>query len=159
GENWDEGTRSPLTEPGVDAAEGDFLIAVDGVELTTKDNPYRLLENKVGRLVTLTLSSTPSREGARDVLVRPIAPEHELRYRDWVLANRERVERLGKGRIGYVHVPNTAVEGHHRFFEDFRPQAHVKDAMIIDDRYNGGGFIPDRMATALGARPFNFWAR
>jgi tricorn protease len=159
GDNWDEDTRSPLTEIGVDANEGDYLFAIDGVELTTKDNPYRLLENKLGRSITLTLGDSPAKESARIVRVRPIASEQELRYRDWVKRNRALVDRLSGGRIGYVHAPNTAVEGHHRFFEDFRPQVGVKDALIIDDRYNGGGFIPDRMAQALATKPFNYWAR
>lgn len=159
GDNWDEETRSPLTEPGVDAAEGDYLLAIDGEDLTTADNPYRLLENKLGRQITLSLSSTPDPKDARIVRVRPIGSEQELRYRDWVKRNRALVDRLSNGRIGYVHVPNTAVEGHHRFYEDFRPQAAVKEAMIIDDRYNGGGFIPDRMAQTLSHRPYNYWVR
>jgi tricorn protease len=159
GDNWDESTRSPLTEPGIDANEGDYLLAIDGENLTTADNPYRLLENKLGRQITLSISATNDPKDARLVRVKPIASEQELRYRDWVKRNRAMVDRLSGGRIGYVHVPNTAVEGHHRFYEDFRPQAGVKEAMIIDDRYNGGGFIPDRMAQSLAHRPYNYWVR
>ncbi len=159
GDNWDESTRSPLTEPGIDANEGDYLLAIDGADLTTKDNPYRLLENKTGRFVALTLNDKPTAENARIVHVKPIDSEQELRYRDWVKRNMALVDRLSHGRIGYVHAPNTAVEGHHRLFEDFRPQAAVKEAMIIDDRYNGGGFIPDRMAQLIANKPYNYWVR
>lgn len=159
GENWDESTRSPLTEPGVNVNEGDYLLAIDGQDLTTRDNPYRMLENKVGEWVSLLVNDKADKAGAREVRVRTIASEQELRYRDWVARNAALVDRLSNGRIGYIHAPNTAVEGHHRFFEDFRPQAGVKEALIIDDRYNGGGFIPDRMAQALANRPWNYWVR
>jgi len=77
----------------------------------------------------------------------------------WVHRNREIVEKLSGGRIGYVHVPNTAVAGHRELFKDFRPQVRIREAMIIDDRYNGGGWIPDRMVDALGRKVLNYWAR
>ncbi len=159
GENWHERTRSPLTEPGVDARVGDFVLAIDGVPLHGDDSPYRLLENTVGKTVTLTLNDTPTETGARRVKVRPIASEQGLRYLAWVRHNRALVHELSDGRIGYVHVPNTAVEGHRELFTGFRAQARTAAAMIIDDRYNGGGWIPDRMAFALGQPVLNYWAR
>lgn len=159
GENWNESARSPLREPGVDAAVGDYLLAIDGQELRAPDNPYRLLENKVDRHVTLRLGATPDGAGARDVVVKPTASEQELRYLTWVNRNRRIVSEMSGGRIGYIHVPNTGVPGHRALFEGFQPLARAVDALIVDDRYNGGGFIPDRMIQAIGQPVLNYWSR
>ncbi len=158
GENWHPAFRSPLTEPGVDVSEGDYLLAIDGHELTTAENPYRWLQNKAGRPVTLTVSDQPGMEGARDARVRPIARETNLRYLDWVQDRRRRVDEASGGRIGYIHLPNTAVEGNRELFKNFYPRTDF-DALIIDDRYNGGGFIPDRMIELLDRPVLAYWAR
>jgi len=158
GENWHPAFRSPLTEPGVDVNEGDYLLAIDGHELTTAENPYRWLQNKAGRPVTLTVSDQPGMEGARDARVRPIARETNLRYLDWVQDRRRRVAEASGGRIGYIHLPNTAVEGNRELFKNFYPRTDF-DALIIDDRYNGGGFIPDRMIELLDRPVLAYWAR
>ncbi|MEZ6197585.1 MAG: PDZ domain-containing protein [Planctomycetota bacterium] len=159
GENWNADARNPLTEPGVDAREGEFLLAIDGVPLAANENPYRRLEGRADRPVRLTLGPGPGEEGAREVVVRPIASEVQLRYVDWVERNRRLVDELSGGKIGYVHVPNTSVEGHRRLFEGVRALAREKQAILVDDRYNGGGFIPDRMVQALGSRVLNYWSR
>jgi len=159
GENWDESTRSPLTEPGVLAHAGDYLLAIDGHELLAADNPYRLLENKVGLQVRLTLNDRPEPDGAREVIVRPVASELKLRYLDWVDRNARLVDRLSAGRIGYVHVPDTAGSGHEQLWKDYRPQVRLKQAMIIDDRYNGGGHIPFDMVRLLDMPVLNYWSR
>ena len=156
GENWHPDFRSPLTEPGVTVKEGDFLLAVDGVDVPTSENPYRFLEGKAERVVTLLVNDSPSREGAREEKVRPIARETNLRYLDWVQQRRRIVEEASGGRIGYIHLPDTAVQGNRELRKYFYPQAH-KDALIIDDRYNGGGFIPDRMIELLSRPLLNFW--
>lgn len=158
-ENWNENTRNPLTEPGVDAKEGDYILAIDGVALRGVDNPYQLLEGKAGKRVVLRLASDAAGADARDVEIRAARSESALRYLTWVEENRRLVEEMSGGRIGYVHVPNTAVEGHRRFYESFRAYCREKQALVVDDRYNGGGFIPDRMAHALGTRALNWWAR
>lgn len=157
GENWHEQFRSPLTEPGVDVREGDYLIAIDGEEVTTRDNPYRFLANKAERMVRVTVSDRANGT-RRSYDVKPVTSELGLRYQEWVLRNAALVDSLSGGRIGYIHLPNTAIEGHRELFEGFRPQ-HTKDALILDDRYNGGGFIPERMAMMLGAPVLNYWAR
>lgn len=90
--------------------------------------------------------------------VKALTSELALRYGDWVAAKRALVDRLSNGRIGYIHVPNTAVEGNRELFKGMLAYAH-KDALIIDDRYNGGGFIPDRMAEMLARKPLNYWKR
>ena len=158
GRGWNSNERSPLAEAGVDAREGDYLLAIDGTELSVEDNPYRLLENKVGVLTRLSLAASPDAE-PREVIVRPVASELRLRYIDWVENNRRIVDELSDGRIGYVHVPNTSIQGHRELWEGFSPQARVKQAMIIDDRYNGGGFIPWDMIGSIAAPVLNYWSR
>jgi tricorn protease len=158
GENWHPDFRSPLTEAGVNVAVGDYLIAIDGETVTTDDNPYRFLQNKAGRQVTLTVNSKPDTEGARQEAVRPIAGETNLRYLDWVTDRRRRVTELSGGRIGYIHLPNTAGAGNRELFKYFYPQSNV-DALIVDVRYNGGGFIPDRMIELLDRPVLNYWVR
>jgi tricorn protease len=158
GENWDDDYRSPLAEPGIEVDEGSFLIAIDGEELTTRDNPFRLLEGKGGQQVALTVNSEPDRNGARTVTVRTITSERNLRYLDWVLSRAALVEELSGGRIGYIHLPNTAQAGNRMLQKMFYSQVS-KDALIVDDRYNGGGFIPDRMIEMLSRTTLSFWAR
>lgn len=158
GENWQESFRSPLTEPGVRAKVGDFILAVDGRSTRGVKNFYELLEGKATRVVTLSLSDRPDSAGVHDERVRPVRSEANLRYLDWVQSRRALVDKLSGGRIGYIHVPNTAVEGNRELFKGFYPQA-TKDALIIDDRYNGGGFIPDRMIELLERKPLSYWTR
>lgn len=157
GENWDESYRSPLTELGVDVKEGEYLLAIDGVELTAADNPFRPLEGKAGTQVVLSVNSTPKLEGARRVTVRTIASESNLRYLDWVLSRAAMVDRLSGGRIGYIHLPNTAVEGNRMLQKLYYSQV-AKPALIVDDRYNGGGFIPDRMIEMLSRTAISYWS-
>jgi tricorn protease len=158
GENWHESFRSPLTEPGVKAKVGEYVLAVDGRSTRGVKNFYELLEGKGDRVVTLKINGRPDTAGARDERVRPIKSESNLRYLDWVESRQALVDKLSGGRIGYIHAPNTAVEGNRELFKNFYPQAR-KDALIIDDRYNGGGFIPDRMIELLERKPLNYWAR
>jgi len=156
GENWHEYYRSPLTEAGVNANEGDFILAVDGVSTRGVDNFYRLLQNKGDRVVELTLNDRPRERGARVERVKTVTSETSLRYLEWVTRNRERVHELSGGRVGYIHVPNTAVEGNRELLKGMLAEAR-RDALIIDDRYNGGGFIPDRMIEMLARTPLNYW--
>jgi tricorn protease len=158
GENWHEAFRSPLTEPGVKMRDGDYILAVDGVSTKGVDNFYRLLENKADRVVTLLVNGTASTTGAREEKVRPVKRETNLRYLDWVQSRRAYVDKASGGRIGYMHLPNTGQEGNRELFKSFYPQVN-KEALIIDDRYNGGGFIPDRMIELLDRPVLNYWAR
>jgi len=158
GENWDDAYRSPLTELGVDAQEGDFLLAIDGVELDTTMNPYQLLESKADQQVILTLNSQPSLTGAREATVRTISSEQNLRYLDWVTSRAALVEELSGGKIGYIHLPDTAGDGNRALQKFFYSQSS-KPGLIIDDRYNGGGFIPDRMIEMLSRTTLSYWSR
>jgi tricorn protease len=158
GENWDDAWRSPLTEPGVGGKEGEFLLAIDGHDLTVRDNPYRLLENKAERTVALTLAADPSAGGGRTVTVRPIASELNLRYLDWVRGRMALADRLSSGTVGYIHLPDTALAGNRMLQKLFYAEA-AKPALVIDDRYNGGGFIPDRMIDYFTRKTLARWAR
>jgi tricorn protease len=158
GENWHEDFRSPLTEPGVDVDEGDLILAVDGVPTSSVGNLFEILAGKGDRVVTLKVASDASGAGAHEERVRPVTSETNLRYLDWVESRRRYVTERSGGRIGYIHLPNTAVEGTRELYQGFYAQSE-KDALILDDRYNGGGFIPDGMI-ALLERPFlSYWVR
>jgi tricorn protease len=158
GENWHDQFRSPLTEPGVKVKEGEYILAVDGKSSRGVDNFYRLLENKADQVVTLLVNSRPDTTGAREEKVRPIKKETNVRYLDWVASRRAYVDKASGGRIGYIHLPNTGAEGNRELVKGFYPQVD-KDALIVDDRYNGGGFIPDRMIEMLDRPVLNYWVR
>ncbi len=157
GRNWHDAERSPLTEPGVNVTEGMYLVAIDGEEVTTDHSPYRFLENKTGVQVVLSVNDKPEKKGARDVTVTPIESELNLRYLDWVARNRAIVDELSEGRVGYMHIPNTWYDGYREFYMAFQPLM-MKEALIIDERYNGGGHSPFEMVQVLGNRIFNYWA-
>ena len=158
GENWHHQFRSPLTEPGVDVDEGDYILAVDGTPTNSVENFYELLQNKADRVLTLLVNDRPSRTGAHEERVRPIRQDTSLRYLDWIESRRRYVEEKSEGRIGYIHLPNTATEGNRELFRNFYPQAR-KPALIIDARYNGGGFIPDNMIELLERPILSYWVR
>ena len=158
GENWQSATRSPLTETGVDVSAGELILAVDGRSTKSVKNFYELMEGTAGRTITLTVNDEPAMEGARDVQVRPINRETNLRYLKWVAERRRLVEEWSGGRVGYIHMPNTAAPGNRELRKWFYPQAH-KDALIFDVRYNGGGFIPDRMIELLTRQSLGGWKR
>ncbi|MGA9797501.1 MAG: PDZ domain-containing protein [Terriglobales bacterium] len=140
GENWDQQTRSPLTEPGVTVKEGDYLVAVNGRPLRTPQDPYELFVNTANENVTLTVNSKPSEDGSHTVQVKPIADEGNLRELAWVESNRKKVDAASNGRIGYVYLPDMGGEGLNEFVKQYFPQIR-KEGMIIDVRYNGGGFV------------------
>lgn len=158
GENWNNTRRSPLTESAVNAVVGDYIIAINGNSTKDVGNIYQMLEHSAGRTVDLTINSKPQKSGARVAHAKPIASESQLRYLTWVNERRAMVDKLSDGRIGYVHLPNTAVEGNRELFKQMLPQIG-KDALIIDDRYNGGGFIPDRMIELLSRETLSYWKR
>jgi tricorn protease len=158
GENWNEDTRSPLNEQGVDVRAGDYLIAIDGAEVTLKDNPYRFLENTAGCSVSIKVSARPDGAAAREYRIKPVASELGLFYLDWVRSRRGMAERLSGGRVGYIHVPDTATRGNAELLKGMHAYKD-KEALIIDDRYNNGGFIPVAMAGLLARKTLNYWAR
>ena len=158
GENWNERTRSPLTEQGVDVKEGDYIIQVHGHDVFAKDNLYKFLENTAGKKITITVNSTPTDKGARANWIKPIKSELGLFYLDWVDSRRKMVDRLSNGRIAYIHVPDTAIAGNRELFKGIYAYSN-KDAYIIDERYNGGGFIPGKMVQKLAQKTSFYWYR
>ena len=158
GENWTPNRRSPLTEQGVYVKEGDYLLRINGHDLSTDVNPYLYLEDQVGKMVEITVNSKPDFEGAKTYTIKPIASELELMYLNWVNERRAMVDKLSGGKIGYIHVPNTALEGNRELYRGMYAY-HDKQALIIDDRYNGGGFIPDQMADLLDRDIMSYWHR
>jgi len=148
GENEEQAYRSPLTEVGVDAKVGDYVLAINGEDLTSKEDVYKLLRNAGDFPVQLTLNSAPSFTGARKVSYRPVANESDLIYLDWVEHNRRRVDELSHGRIGYMHLPDMGADGISEFIKWYYPQLR-KEALLIDDRANGGGNISRMVITRL----------
>jgi tricorn protease len=151
GENEEDRYRSPLTEVGVDARVGDYVLAVDGEELTTADSPYRLLRGKAGRPVELLLNDRPVREGARRVRFDPVTREDPLLYLEWVEGNRRRVAAATGGRVGYLHLPDMGEDGLREFIKAFYPQVR-KEGLVVDVRGNGGGNVSQMLLERLSRR-------
>jgi tricorn protease len=149
GHNEETIYRSPLTEIGVEVAEGDYVLAIDGEDLAGGENPYRLLVHKADRPVTLTVNDKPSTEGAREVTYHPISSERNLNYLEMVNANRRKVSEMTGGRAGYLHVPNMGAEGIREFIKWFYPQIR-KEGLVIDVRHNGGGNVSQMLIERLG---------
>ena len=148
GDPWTPGEAGPLSLPGLQVAEGDYLLAVDGAALRPPDNPYRLLEGTAGRTITLTVSSFPSADETRDIVVEPIPNESGLRIRAWVAASQARVDELSGGRLAYVWLPNTARDGYEYFNRMYYAQQD-REGAIIDERNNGGGSAADYIVDML----------
>jgi tricorn protease len=140
GQNEEPTYRAPLTETGVNVAEGEYVLAVDGVALRPDEDPYRLLRGKADRPVQLTVNSKPSTDGARTVTYNPITSESDLAYFDWTERNRQMVDKLSGGRIGYMHIPDMGAPGIREFIKWYYPQLD-KEAMVVDVRANGGGNV------------------
>ncbi len=140
GENWDAKVRSPLTDPGVNVREGDYLVAVNGRPLRAPQSPDELFVNTAGDTVSLTVNSKPSEDGSRNVQVKPIADEFSLHELNMIETNRKKVEAATNGRVGYVYIPDMGAEGLNQFVKQYFPQIR-KEGLIIDVRYNGGGFV------------------
>jgi tricorn protease len=157
GLNWNPELRSPLTEPGVDVKAGEYLLAVEGKDLRPPANLYSLFEETAGKIVEITVGPNPDGQGARTVKAVPVGDEYALRNRDWVEGNLRKVDQATGGRVAYVYVPNTSTLGHTYFKRYFFPQTD-KDAIIVDERYNGGGSVADYYIDIL-RRPFiAMWA-
>ena len=154
--DWNAGTPAPLNVPGQTVGGDDYLISVDGVDLKAPTNPYSLLDNKVGQQVVLKVAAKADGKDSREITVVPIADDGDLRYEAWVQGNRRKVDELSGGKIGYLHLPNTAVGGQQGFAKGYYPNLR-KEGLIIDERFNGGGFIPDFFMNILRQKLVNLW--
>jgi tricorn protease len=152
GENWNPKLKAPLTEPGIDVKEGDFLLAVNGEELRGDDDVNRLFLGRAGKQTVISVGSRPSVNGARQVTVVPVGSEGGLRLRAWMEANRTRVDLMSAGRVGYVYLPDTAGGGLTNFNRYYFSQVG-KDAVVLDERFNHGGQIADYFVDILKLQP------
>jgi tricorn protease len=157
GLNWNPQLRAPLTEPGVNVRAGEYLLAVRGQDVRPPANVYSFFENTAGKIVELTVGPNPDGAGSRTVPVVPVESEGALRNRDWVEGNLRKVDQATGGRVAYVYVPNTAQPGYTYFKRYFYPQTH-KDAVIVDERFNGGGQVADYYIDILRRPLISYWA-
>jgi tricorn protease len=150
-ESWNPSLSAPLDQPGLKVAEGDYLLAVNGVDLTAEADPYRLLDGTAGKQTVLLVNGEPGVEGAWSITVVPIENEGSLRQRAWVEDNRRKVDELSGGRLAYVWVPNTGGGGVISFDRYFFAQQDKLGA-VIDERFNGGGLLDDYMVDLMTRR-------
>jgi tricorn protease len=154
GENWNPALHAPLTQPGVNVKEGEYLLAVNGRELHATDNLYSFFEGTAGKQVVLHVGPNPGGTGARDVTVVAIDSEHGLRNLAFIESNRRKVDELTNSQVAYVYIPNTAGEGFTNFNRYFFAQVEKK-GVIIDERYNEGGDIADYIIDTLRRVPMS----
>ena len=154
---WDTAVRSPLRGPGVPVKEGDWLLAVNGRKLDTKIEPASAFLGLAEKTVVLTVNDKPVPEGAREVILHTLGSESALRLHAWIEQNRRRVDKATGGRVGYIYVKNTGDEGQAELYRQWRGQVQ-KDGIIIDERWNSGGHIPDRFIELLNRPVMNYYA-
>ncbi|MGA3160955.1 MAG: PDZ domain-containing protein [Terracidiphilus sp.] len=154
GENWTPGLASPLTLPGVSVKEGEYLLAVNGRELKAGDNLYQFFDATAGKQTVLHVGANADGKDARDVTVVPISNEDGLRNLDWIEGNRRKVSELSGGKVAYVYMPNTGGSGYTNFNRFFYAQLD-KQALVLDERYNEGGFIADYVVDVLKRFPLS----
>ncbi|MES2330898.1 MAG: PDZ domain-containing protein [Bacteroidota bacterium] len=156
GENWNPELRSPLSGPGIDVKEGDYLLEVDGRPLTASMNLYSLFEGTANRQIKIRVNSKPTLEGAKVLTVVPVASEAGLRARSWVESNRRKVDELSGGKLAYVYVPNTSNPGYTYFNRYYFAQQDKKGA-IIDERNNAGGSAADYMIDIMSRKLLGYF--
>lgn len=140
GPGWAEGQRSPLAEIGLNINEGNFILAVNGKDVRQLDNIYAALIGKANETVEVTINTEASEKGGRKVYVKPLASEADLYYADWIQDNIAKVNKASDGKVGYLHIPDMGAVGLSAFSRYFYPQLQ-KEALLIDDRGNGGGNV------------------
>jgi tricorn protease len=158
GENWNPDLQAPLSAPGVQVVEGDYLLEVNGRSLAPPASPYQLFEGTAGRQTMIRVNSAPSLEGSRLVTVVPVANDEGLRTRAWIEKNRRLVDTLSKGRLAYVWLPNTGMPGYAAFNRYYYAQQD-KDGVVIDERYNQGGMVADYIVNEVDRKLMGYFAR
>jgi tricorn protease len=156
GENWNPELRAPLSAPGIRVARGDYLLAVNGVELRAPTSPYSLFEGTVGRQTVLRVNSRPTMEGSHEITVVPVGSETPLRSRAWVEDNRRAVDRLSNGRLAYVYLPNTAGAGY-TYFNRYYFAQQDRPGAVIDERFNGGGQAADYIVEVMRRQLYGYF--
>ena len=157
GENWNPQLHAPLTQPGVNVQEGEYLLAVRGRNITSNDNIYSFFEETAGKEVTLRVGPNPDGSGARDVKVVPVANETGLRHLAWVEGNRHKVDQMTGGRLAYIYLPDTAQGGYTSFNRYYFSQLD-RQGVVVDERFNGGGSAADYIIDYLRKPLMSYWA-
>jgi tricorn protease len=157
GAPWDAEVRSPLEKPGVDVKEGDYILAVNGQPIDPTKPIFASFQGLADMAVQITVNSSPSLIDSKNIIVKPMRSETRLRHLSWIESNRQRVDRETNGKIGYVYVRSTGRDGQNELVRQFYAQMN-KEGMIIDERFNSGGQIPDRFIELLDRKPLAFWA-
>lgn len=158
GENWNPELRAPLSAPGIQVAEGDYILEVNGRPLTSSTNIYSMFEGTANRQTLIRVSKTPSTEGSRVLTVIPVASEDGLRTRAWIEDNRRTVDKFSNGRLAYVWLPNTGGPGYAYFTRYYYAQQD-KEGAIIDERYNQGGQVADYIVSELDRKLMGYFAQ
>ena len=157
GASWDNEVRSPLLEPGLKIKAGDYILAVNDIPLNTKEEPYAAFQGLGGKTVKLKINSKPNLDNAKDVYVKTLTSESRLRHLAWIESNRKYVDKMSNGKIGYVYVRSTGTDGQSELERQYLAQLD-KEGIIIDERFNSGGQIPDRFIELLNRKPLVYWA-
>ncbi|HEY9283694.1 MAG TPA: PDZ domain-containing protein, partial [Pyrinomonadaceae bacterium] len=157
GENWNPQLRAPLTQPGVNVQEGEYLLAVDGRELKSADNIYSFFEGKAGKQTVIKVGPNADGTGAREVTVVPVGSETGLRNLAWVEGNRRKVDQMTGGKVAYVWIPDTGGPGYTNFNRYYFSQLD-KQAAVIDERFNAGGRAADYVIDYLKKPLMSYWA-
>lgn len=158
GASWSKELRSPLTEPGIEAKAGEFIVAIDGVPTHTVKDLYALLVGKADVPTEISLNSKPQLAGARKIVISPLAEEYSLYHYNWVQENIKKVDKASNGKIGYIYIPDMGPEGLNEFARYFYPQLD-KEGLIIDDRANGGGNVSPMILERLSREPYRLTMR
>jgi tricorn protease len=157
GADWDTEVRSPLLGSGIKVKEGNYVLAVNGVSIDVTKDPWSAFEGLAEKTIELTINDKPSLDGAWNIIVKTMSDETRLRNLQWIESNRKRVDDATGGKIGYVYVPSTGIDGQDELVRQFTAQ-FSKEGVIIDERFNNGGQIPDRFIELLNRKPLAFWA-
>lgn len=157
GAQWDTEIRSSLDESGLNVTAGNYILAVNGVTLDVSEDPWAAFEGLEEKTIELTVNNKPSWDGAWNIIVKTMSDETRLRNLEWIESNRKRVEEATDGKIGYIYVPSTGIDGQDELVRQFSAQ-FSKEGLIIDERFNNGGQIPDRFVELLNRKPLSFWA-
>lgn len=156
GQSWNTFLRGPLARPGSEVREGEYILAINGRELKAEDNLFERLQNTVDEQIILTVSSDPEGGDSREVTVEPVDSEGGLRLWSWIEDNRRAVDEATDGRVGYIYLPNTAGAGYTYFNRMFHAQLD-REALIIDERANGGGQAADYIVEVLSRPHLSNW--
>jgi tricorn protease len=149
--------RSPLDKPGLKIKEGDFILAVNNVPINTTDDPWSAFQGFAGKAVELTVNDKPTTDSAWTILVETLNDETRLRNLEWIESNRKKVDEATNGKVGYIYVPSTGLDGQYELVRMFYAQ-YQKEGLIIDERFNNGGQLPDRFVELFDRKPFSYFA-